>query len=396
MIIINLGYVVSSEEANHLSGASIAGNKMQWNVLNCLSQYNNLQIIPITIKPIAYFPRDKKLYQKRTKMKLSKKLETYIIPFINLPIIKQFYQTFSVYFEAKKLIKKYPDAVIFCFNLFPQIGLPMKWLKKKYGCKTICLLADLPFDDNEERYGVSTILRNYFDKITWKCIKICDFFIILNRKVADQYLKGKKYVVVEGGVEETDIIPIDKIKKNTRKNLFYCGSLTPYNGIENLIKAMDQIIDLDIELHIYGNGILEKKVIEASQKNKKIKYFGKINNDDVRRLQSEAWLLINPRSIENPISKVTFPSKTFEYLLSGTPLLTTRLNGYTEEYQDKMLFTEGDTPNDLAESIRKVNDMKNDVLLEMAKQGREFVIERKIWTKQTQKIYDFITKKIMV
>ena len=35
--IVYLGYVVTPEEANHASGASVAGNKMQWNVIKKFS-----------------------------------------------------------------------------------------------------------------------------------------------------------------------------------------------------------------------------------------------------------------------------------------------------------------------------------------------------------------------
>lgn len=52
--IVYLGYVVTPEEANHASGASVAGNKMQWNVIKNLALRKDVEITCITVTPLAY------------------------------------------------------------------------------------------------------------------------------------------------------------------------------------------------------------------------------------------------------------------------------------------------------------------------------------------------------
>ena len=46
----------------------------------------------------------------------------------------------------------------------------------------------------------------------------------------------------------------------------------------------------------------------------------------------EAKLLINLRNPEDKYTKYSFPSKTFEYMVSGTPFFTTKLEGIPSEY----------------------------------------------------------------
>jgi glycosyltransferase involved in cell wall biosynthesis len=292
--------------------------------------------------------------------------------------------------ETKKLLKQNPDAVMFGFNLFPQIGIPMRKLKKKFPqCKMVSLLADLPIDDKVDRKGFSKLLRKWFDYSTWESIAACEGFIVLNEYVAKTYLPDKPYVVVDGGLDESGIRPYE-FQLSAKKNVLFCGALTEYNGISNLLKAMELLEDKEITLDIYGGGYLEKEVEEFAKTHSNVHYYGKVSNQEVMQKQREAWLLINPRKVDDLIAKVTFPSKTFEYMLSGTPILTTRLNGYGMEYEDKMFFIEEDTPEGIARAILELNQMDDLELSCMAKKAYDFVVEQKTWKKQVEKIEAFL------
>ena len=310
--IVYLGYVVKPEEANRASGASVAGNKMQWNVVKNLSQYDDVEITCVTISPLAAFPHDKKIYQRHQIEMLLEGVRSIKISFCNLPVIKQFWQVCSVYRTTKKMVQDLDADILFTFNLFPQVGIPMRWIKKKFPrLKTVCLLADLPIDDNTNRKGFSTILRKLFEKSTWKSMKNCDKYIVLNKHVIEKYLPKKQYIVIDGGIDEDDVKRYENfIQKSNEYNVLFCGALTEYNGILNLLEAMDYLKDTDIILDIYGGGYLEETVKAAAKKNPKIHFHGRVSNQEVMQKQREAWLLINPRIVDDPIALVTFPSKT--------------------------------------------------------------------------------------
>lgn len=389
--IVYLGYLVTPEEANRSSGASVAGNKMQWNIVKNLSKYDDVEITCVTIPPLASFPHDKKIYQRCQTEILLEGVHSIKISFCNLPIIKQFWQICSAYRITKQIVKELDADILFTFNLFPQVGIPMRWLKKKYPyLETVCLLADLPIDDNTNRKGFSAVLRKFFEKSTWKSMQLCDKYIVLNKHVIDKYLSGKSYIVIDGGVDESDIKRYEKpIKKSGEYNVLFCGALTEYNGILNLINAMEYLKDTDIVLDIYGGGYLEEIVKKAAKNNQRIRYYGRVSNQEVMQKQREAWLLINPRVVEDSIAQVTFPSKTFEYLLSGTPVLSTRLNGYSEEYKE-IMFMCGDSTLEIAEAI---NDIRNKNVKELnclAMRAKTFVIHQRNWETQASKIFDFI------
>lgn len=386
---------MNPEEANRASGASVAGNKMQWNVVKNLSQYEDVEMTCVTISPLAAFPHDKKIFQKKQEKELVQGVKTIRIGFCNIPIIKQFWQILSVYTVAKKVVKEIDADVLFTFNLFPQVGVPMRWLKKKFPhLETVCLLADLPIDDNTNRKGFSVFLRKLFEKSTWKSMQLCEKYIVLNKHVIDQYLPGKPYIVVDGGVDEADIKRYEKpVQKNGEHNVLFCGALTEYNGILNLIDAMEYLHDEDIVLDIYGGGYLEDRVTEASKKNPKIRYHGRVSNQEVMQKQREAWLLINPRIVDDPIAQVTFPSKTFEYLLSGTPVLSTRLNGYGEEYEDHMYWIEDLSANALANTIGSIRNIEIHEYNNMGESAKSMIVSKKSWMRQCSRIYEFLKEE---
>lgn len=385
-----LGSVTSRDMIETLSGRSIAGNKMQVNVLENLIIYADIKIDAISNLSIAAFPHDKTVYAKKRTIKLTDELSTIQIPFLNLPVIKQVWQSFSIYHQAKKILKKDKECIIFTYNLFPQQGLPLMWLKKKFGCKVVSLLADLPIDEDNGRKGISKILRIVFDGLTKKVILTCNNLIVLNENAIHQYAPSANYIVVDGGVDLKEHDLNLNTAKSKIKNIIYSGGLVEYNGIINLIDAMNYVRDKSIELHIYGGGLLEKYVAKKANELQNVKYFGKISNDEMRRKQSGAWLLINPRPVDDPIALVTFPSKIFEYMLSGTPVLTTKLNGFTEDYFDKMFFVKNNDSKIMADKINEIALMNNTELTEMAKTAQSFVVENKSWEKQTQLIYEFI------
>lgn len=390
MKILFLGYAVHPKTEANLSGISIAGNKMQANILYCLKREVE-EVKVITVYPIAAWPREKILYIKGETRDIGEGVVTYRVPFLNIPLIKQVTQILSVYKAASQYIKKNKDTVVVCYNMYPQVGTPAVWLKH-FGCKVIPILADLPIDCNYQNKGFGKRIRDAFDNQTKRNIRKADRVIVLNKNARDIYAPEKDYLVMDGGVNLSEYNAGEKIEKKKCKNIVYGGSLFEYSGVRQLIDAMDLVEDKSIELHIYGDGLLRDYAEKSS--NPQVFYHGKISNQRMLQEQKKAWLLVNPRPIEDPIAQVTFPSKIFEYLMSGTPVLATRLNGFTEEYQDKMFLARDNSSRELAYWINIIAKMREEELQQVADKARRFVINERTWDVQIKKMVSFIREGI--
>lgn len=386
MKVIFLGAMVPPDRIAQCSGLSIAGNKMQYNIAMHLAKHSDVKLCILSELPLAPFPKDKRIVIKKYRTALWDDTEYIEVPYINIPILKQVLQIRGFIRAAKKRIDS--DTVLLSMNLFPYNGCAFVKLRQKYGLKSAAILADLPIDDNYTRKGISKIFRKKFDDITKRNIQKCNDFIVLNKFAVESYAPDANYIIMEGGIDAESVT--EEQGYSDRKNIVYSGALSDYSGILELIRAMDYITDENIILEIYGSGKLEREIAQIALKNDKIVLKGRVTNDEMMAVQRSAWLLVNPRPVDDPIARVTFPSKIFEYMISGTPVLTTKLNGFTEEYLDKMFFVENNQPQAIAEKIMEISKTEKASIDDMTRKAKRFVLQEKNWEKQTDKIYDFL------
>lgn len=388
MKILFLGSVTNELEIETLSGKSIAGNKMQLNVLRGLNQYKDVELSVISTLSIASFPKDK-LYQKCTKSQLDTNLYAIQVPFINVPILKQVSQTFSIFVFTFVHLLSNKDSVIFSFNIFPQQGIALYLNSLVFKCRTVTLLADLPIDDVVNRNFLWKFLRSIFDSLTKKLINKVDNLIVLNRNVIAYYSYKKRFIVIDGAINKDDLIINEVFIEKKVKNVVYSGALVEYNGIRELIESFIGL-ENGITLDIYGNGYLQEEVKNHSDNNKNIFYHGSVSNEEMRQIQKNAWLLINPRNSNNLITKLTFPSKLLEYMASGTAVVSTIVPGMDQIYFSLLYILESNNPEDIRQMIMKLNDLSEQELYIKGDQAKDYVLKHRTWDVVNKEIYKFV------
>ncbi len=387
MQIIYLGYAIPEEQGINNLAYSAAGNKFELGVLDGIS--SKYQIHAISIPSVAPYPMDKRLYIRREKVRLRNGIEAICVSSPNIPMIKQLWQSAMIYHEAKKIIKSTKDDVlIMTYNLYPQVGTGAIKLKRKFKKKMLSIIADLPFDDATKRNPVSKIIINVFNFITRRNLKQADWYILLNENAKAFIPDTAPYTIIEGGIKP-DEWELQENSVTDRKDIIYSGALTDYSGIVQLVGAMHEMNRSDAVLNIYGNGYLTDWVKGETEKSQNIVYQGSVPNNEMRILQSNCRLLVNPRPTDTDIAKYTFPSKILEYLASGTPVVTSKLNGIPREYDQYLSYIESVDPAGIAEAIYRVLD-EYEFFLHKAQMGKEFVFKNKSWSAQGQKIIHFI------
>lgn len=392
MSILYIGFAVDRKYETQYEGISVAGNKMQVNFLKELNRImTDEKLTVVSIFPAAAYPRDKVVIVNRESVQIDEKsgLTGYVPFMVNFPFIKNLYEIVSTYRISKKIAQNEKVDKIVIFNAFPQTAFSALKLKRIYGCEVICLLADLPIDDSIKTRGVQHLLRNVFDRYTKKAIKKMDKLIVLNKQAAQDYAPDVPYMIMEGAVSSEDIKPFiwNAPKEH---NIVFTGALQKHNGIVELVEGVKRLKDTDICLDIYGDGEFRDYVKENAVAYSCIHYHGKVSNEVVQAKQREAFLLVNPRPVDNYISQVTFPSKIFEYMMSGTPVLTTKLNGFTDEYMNTMFFIADNSPETIELAVRDILAIDEAKLRERAQKAYNLVTEKKNWRVQTQRMHDFI------
>ena len=389
MHIIYLGIISRPEDIGKIGEASVAGNKMQYNLLKYLSRYEDMQIDVVSFHPYKAFPKCKKLFIGKVKEQLFDNVDLWQVGYPNLPVIKQLIIPLTTRNMAKKLIRS-KDDVLMLFDMYPNQGVPMRMLRKKVNDRTVCLLADLSIGGVVKEHGLRKILRRFYDKSTLSNMEICKNYIVLNENAAKEFVPHSQYMVMDGGVEPSEYPAETAGWDGREKNIIYTGALVDYSGIMNLIQAVKLLADKNIVLDIYGDGALKPEVERIAAENPRIRYHGRVSNQQAMQAQQSAWLLANPRPTQSHIAQVTFPSKIFEYLMSGRPVMTTRLNGFSADYDQLLFWVEENTPEALAACVDAVSSMDDEELTQRAQNARSYLLTHKTWEQNACKVRRFL------
>jgi len=364
------------------SGISNAANTFQWNLIDGINTQLDSPVNIVNVLPVGTYPkRYKKLWlgQRTWSYKGSKNVE---IGGINLPFIKQWIRTRRI----KRAIKKSGEKNILIYSTyFPFLKATQK-LDASY--KITLIVTDLPeFYD----LGRTTVIRRYLrklnNKLLYTCMERVNAFVLLTEQMKEPLCVGERpYVVVEGiaGEQAQEMKNVKSATAN--KVILYTGSLQYQFGIRSLLDAFALIEDDDYALWICGAGEAKEEIIERAKKDKRIRFFGYITKDEVRELQSQATVLINPRRDEAEYTKYSFPSKTMEYMMSGVPVIMYKLAGIPEEYQEYLYYVNGNTTLDLKNKITEVCTLSEEELALFGAKAKAFVEREKSAKVQAKRI----------
>lgn len=307
---------------------------------------------------------------------------------LNIPVLRQLMIFFAALFNccfAKT--EKEVFAICDCLNIANAYGMLIACKIRQIPIITI--VTDLPdmMSKNEIRRAINNWLFGSMDG-----------FVFLTEQMNDRLNhKNKPYIVLEGHVD-SDAPKLEETEKweitSGKKVVIYAGSILKLYGIQNLTEGFIKADIPNTELWIYGDGDYRDKLIEIQRKHENIKYKGVCGNQEVFQAELRASLLVNPRPSAPEYTKYSFPSKNMEYMVSGTPLLTTKLPGMPKEYEQYVYILENETIDGVAETLRRVFHIPCAERNQLATAAREFVLEEKCNTIQAKRILTFLLEEI--
>ena len=350
---------------------------------------NNVNVSTMTTIPVSPYTHKKKIWNEKNEF--YKGIEYIYLPFLNLPIIKQISTIISSILNIVKF--KFgckDDKVIICDILNATISITTLLFSKFFNIKCITIVTDLPSDIGKNNFKgklYKTLLKKMQSKF--------DGYIFLTEEMNEVINTNKRpYMIMEGlvdySMESVENRLEDKYKK---KIIIYAGGLYEKYGIKMLVEAFQSIKDKNIELWLYGSGDLDEYIKNINDN--RVKFYGVVNNSLVVKEEIKATLLINPRFTNDDYTKYSFPSKNMEYMVSGTPVLTTKLAGMPKEYYDYVYFIEYETVSGISNIIKDIINKDEKVLYNKGQNAKKFVLENKNNIVQSKNIIDFIRKFII-
>ncbi len=321
------------------------------------------------------------------------------VPSLNIKYLDFIFRKLFMKIEGRKWALKHKhdsDIIVFVYAASePYLATAME-IKKMIPFAHICLIIpDLPQFMELNCSIVKRTLKNMRWKTLQRLIFRCDSYILFTKHMASYLqIKNRHWMVMEGSINPDEQLPNTPCESPAEIIIMYSGGIDNKYGIPELLHAFEQIPDSNYRLWFTGSGNADQFVLEKARNDSRIKHYGFLSaREDVLKLQQKATMLITTRMPTEAASAYCFPSKIFEYLLSGKPVLSFRIPGIPDEYFNYLIEIKNPTLRDIKNSILKVGNMTGLERKHLGDSGKNFVLREKNYNIQGKRICEFLGLK---
>ena len=305
---------------------------------------------------------------------------------VNLPLLKNICVFINSLIYTLFWALKNKTGVILCDTLQVSVCLGSLLASKITGRDCIAIITDMP------GYGAYNKGISLISKFMMLYINSFNKYILITKEMNELVNKKKKpYLIIEGLVDYK-MESGKNITDNQKKIILYAGGLYKKYGVKMLTDAFIKLKNKSAELHLYGKGDMVQYIQQKTKSNKNIIYYGVMDNKIIVNDELKAFLLVNPRYTSEKLTRYSFPSKNMEYMVSGTPVLTTNLSGMPEEYKKYVYLINDETVEGLTKSFEHILKLPGEEVIKKGLNAKKFVLENKNNIIQTKKILDFLNK----
>jgi glycosyltransferase involved in cell wall biosynthesis len=202
----------------------------------------------------------------------------------------------------------------------------------------------------------------------------------------------EKISVIMNSPDESifSFVPARSRPLNTNKPFvaMYHGTLVERNGLEVAVNAFARLRDRlpTAQLHIYGRAtpFLERVMQSARERalQDNMLHLGEKSLEEIADAVDacDIGIVPNPR---NAFTELNMPTRIFEYLARGKPVIAARTAGIQDYFnEESLLFFEAGSPDDLAQKIEFAVSCPMEVLA-ITERGQQ-VYQAHTWKQESQ------------
>lgn len=393
MKLLYIGCFVEPSQKNFIENRAMAAVTVSATTFQkaFLKGFEDLSIKPdiINCPDIGSWPLRCKKIRIPSSTSVYHGMKCFNVSFFNITYLKRL----SIEHSLKKAIdvwmsnNKEEQVVVVVYSvLYPYLRAAL-YAKQKYKNVNVCsIVLDLPEYFNDDNSLLTRLVPSDTKKL-YKMVYKIDSFVLLTKFMKEPLSVGNRpWLLIEGIYAPKSIVPTNKVSKT----ILYTGKLDLRFGIRSLVDNFCKITDEDCQLWICGDGN-ERSYVEAKcKRDRRIKYFGRVKQEKVFEMQQQASLLINPRKPEGEFTKYSFPSKTMEYMASGTPVIMYKLPGLPIEYEENLILLKDSSDEEIVNTLSQWLNKSQEELDVIGHKAREFILNNKTSKHQTSRFINFI------
>ena len=328
---------------------------------------NGVDVLALTAPPVS------RLTSERLFVRLSGEEKDGVrfcyLPILQLPVVKHALVYLGAFFCTLKQLRKTDYAVCDGLNIAISSGVRAAARIKRRPC--VAIVTDVP----EILAGGQTRTA----RLNTKELACFDGYILLTEAMDALVNPNQRpHIVAEGQVDASMSARENLLaNKAQEKIVLYAGMLHAQYGVVTLAEAFSSVKDPDARLVYYGDGDATEALREVAKNDGRIELRGVADNETVVREELKATLLVNPRPSGEAFTAYSFPSKNLEYMVSGTPVLTTKLSGMPREYDEYAYLFTDESMEGMASALEDTLSISRETLHEKGLAAKAFVLENK-------------------
>lgn len=368
----------------------------QQNIIMGLEHHYGCKFDYVSGPALPAYPKFKKLYINSYSWSSPEGGEGITASYVNIEYINRVWKSQGMIHAIKKVLKQYSseDDITVYVNSphtpFIKAGLEVK--RHYPQAKLVLIIPDLPQYMETNAPVIKRILKTIDIHMMSFDIRKFDYFILYSDKMREFLgLPATQCVTMEGCVAADK----EEYKKSDNPHPFtfmYSGTADIKFGLNLLVDAFVGIQG-DCKLIITGKGDAAEYIENAATKDSRIEYCGFVNDYSiVKQMQADADVLMNMRLPSERASAYCFPSKLFEYMKTGNPVISFRIDGIGEEYHEHLIMIDDETVDSLRNTMEQTKNMDPDIRCKIGMAGKEFVLKEKNLYIQTAKIYNMVER----
>jgi len=286
----------------------------------------------------------------------------------------------------REIYFKKPDITILNTRFFP-INFLVAIFSKIYKTKIIHIEHGTTYPKLESflKSLIAKIYDNTFGRLT---ISFAEKVVGISTE-ASLFVKklGAKNPKVIYNSVDTNFFKRKKEAPKDKINIVFIGRLIEAKGVQDLIEAFKKIKGENLNLDIVGDGFFKSSLERMAKKDKRIKFLGEKNQEEIKEILEQSHILVNPSYSEG------LPTSVLEAGAMEVSVLATNVGGTGEIIDDGkngFLIKPKDTKN-LKKRLTIL--AKNSKIREkFAKMLRKKIEEKFDWSKNIEKFLEIIKK----
>lgn len=395
----------------------VAACAFAWKFVQGLSEMDQVDLKLINERHLPLYPKHKPAFLKRELWQHEE--SDYVkqgksdihFAFWNFPIIKRLSKASGIKKELKHISRANEQAdVLLVYSVHTPYLLPAVRMKSKLGAKICLIVPDLPaFMSDLSKQPIKRFFKSIDARLQKKLLAQVDSFVFLTDQMPQKLgIINKPYTIIEGMVSRDEMQTFDtqidpKQKRDWMQKidpdkpfLLYTGAIAQQYGLIQLLEAFEAIDQnkTPCQLVICGLGDAKPIIEKHAKNNSDLIFLGQVPRKQALFLQQQAALLVNPRGSQDEYTRYSFPSKTMEYMLSGTPVMMSKLMGMPEEYEQHLFLVQDESVTGWAKAIEAFLLADKQAVAHQAKIAQEWMKKEKNQTKQVQKLVAMLEKEI--